>query len=128
VVQGQLSKELLYLGWLTPYQYLVDPELINEIKTIELETKIPCDPTLVEAAKDPAIETGPVLLVQQAMFDGRIATCGAKNVFNWLMGREPLKEEKAWVKALGVTFLTSNFDVATLVKALVTDERYRRVQ
>ena len=128
VIQGQLTKELLYMGWLTPYKYVVDPELIYEVKAIELETKVPCDPTLVNAAMEPSVETGPILLVQQAIFDGRLAKCTARHVLTWLMGREPLEEESAWTETLGGIFQASNFDLATLVKAIVTDERYRRVR
>ena len=102
--------------------------MINEIKAIEIETKVPCDPALVDAAKVSSIEIGPILVVKQAILDGRIAKCAAKNVFNWLMGREPLEEEAVWVETLGLNFQSSGFDLATLVKNIVTDERYRRVK
>ncbi len=128
VVQGQVSKELKYIGWLSSYQFVVDPQTIDEMKEIELETKVPCDPELVSQSKIASIETGPVLLVQQAIFDGRLAQCAAFNVFKWLMAREPLEEEEEWVDTLGSEFQSSDFDFATLVKLIVTDERYRRVQ
>ena len=128
VTQGVLTKELKYLGWLKTYQFNVDDIILDNIKTVELESKIQCAPEEVAKTTIDTVYNGPQLLATKAIFDGRLAGCAARNAVGWLMGREPLPEESAWIQSLAALFKQSGYDYKTLVKEIVTDERYRRVQ
>jgi len=128
VTQGVLTKELKFLGWLKPYQFLVDDALLAEIDDVETKTQVQCQPDLVEESKLSLIEKGPLLLIQKAVFSGQLARCAAQNVIKWLMNREGFAEDDKWIDTLASEFQASNFDYKAMVKSVVDDPRYRRVK
>jgi hypothetical protein len=128
VTIGAVTKELAFLGWLKPYQFTVDPTLMDAIKTEEVNTSVQCASDLVSQAKVDHIEMGPKLIVKQTIFDGRLASCAAKNMFQWLIGREPGPAEADWIAELATAFDAAGYDLKTLIRAVVVHENYRRVQ
>ncbi len=73
-------------------------------------------------------DLGPELLVQQGIVDRRIPRCAAQQTAQWLLGREVLPEEDAWIDALAGDFVSSDYSFRTLVKAIVRSDAYRRVE
>ena len=101
VTGGFTSKEAAYIGWLKPLQFL-------------------------EASNHPNLEYGPKLLFQKNIVNGTIAHCTTRNTIDWLSRRTPRPYEADWVAELAGLFAASNYDYRTLVKAIVTDPRFRR--
>ena len=75
----------------------------------------------------PHVEEGPSLLVNRTAADGRLPECVAEKAVTWLVGREPMAEEEAWIDELATNFATSGFDYKTLIRDIVTSENYRRL-
>ncbi|MEZ4473651.1 MAG: hypothetical protein R3F60_23245 [bacterium] len=75
------------------------------------------------------VEGGPRLLVQQAMADGRFAQCAAQKLFTRFYHREPTDlERNRDVPRFARAFTDSGYDFKVLIKALLTDPGYRRMQ
>lgn len=74
------------------------------------------------------IEQGPRMLAQLGVQDGRIPDCVTRTAFHWLMGRDPLTEEEAWIDELSYEFVASGYRYRSLVKSIVTSPNYRRVE
>ncbi|MCB9544399.1 MAG: hypothetical protein H6706_00725 [Myxococcales bacterium] len=75
------------------------------------------------------VEGGPRLLVEQAMADGRLAQCAAQKLFTRFYHREPTAEERNRdLPRFAQAFTASDYDFKVLVKALLTDPGYRRMQ
>ena len=103
VTDALSSEEDPFIGWLHTYSFLEERHEIN-------------------------VETGPQLLVNQSVVDGRLPNCMAKNTAGWLLGREVGEDDAEWLDELATGLLASDFDYATLVYEIVTSERYRRVE
>ena len=75
------------------------------------------------------VEVGPSLLALGAVASGQLTECTARRAGEWLLGRslDDALDEK-WIEELARQFAFSDYSYRTLVKAIVTDERYRRVR
>ena len=103
VTSAGVAATVPFLGWLNSYLFLHPEDTDNVLK-------------------------GPRLLVHRTLMDGRLPACAARNFAVWLMGRQLLPDEEPWLDALVQLFTESNFDVRTLVAAIVTSDFYRRVR
>lgn len=75
------------------------------------------------------VEQGPKLLVYQTIADQRLPECTARRTVEWLIGAKLTHQDDIqWIKDLGVDFARNGFDYAYLVKQIVKNKRYRRVQ
>jgi hypothetical protein len=75
------------------------------------------------------VEQGPKLLAFQAIADQRLPACTAKRAVEWLIGAKLTHhEDMDWINELGIDFARNGFDYARLVKNIVLNHRYRRVQ
>lgn len=76
----------------------------------------------------PHVEVGPRLLAWTGIADNRLPTCVAEKTAEWLLGR-PMDAEgdAAWLAELARTFVAGDYRFRSLVRAIVTDDRYRRV-
>jgi hypothetical protein len=92
-----------FLGQLNAYLFLADEDVDNVLK-------------------------GPKLLVQRTLLDGRLPSCAVRNFAVWLLGRSMLPDEEPWLDDVTGIFVESNYDVKTLVFAIVTSDFYRRVR
>jgi len=101
VTSGFTSKETDFIGWMKSYQFLQEKD-------------------------HPKVEQGPKLLFQKNIVNGTIAQCTTKNTISWLSRRTPRVYEADWVANLASVFAASGYDYATLVKAILTDPRFRR--
>ena len=97
-----MPETIPYLGYLNAFLFLADEDLVN-------------------------IAQGPKLLVQRTLLDGRLPSCAVRNFAVWLIGRELLDDEEAWLETLEQIFVMSNYNVKSLVYAIVTSDFYRRV-
>ena len=75
------------------------------------------------------IEVGPRLLALAAVASGQLTECVARRAGEWLLGR-PLTDDldQKWIGELSRQFAFSDYSYRALVKAIVTDARYRRVR
>lgn len=103
VIKALTSEEDPYLGMLKSYEFR-KPEHVDHI------------------------EQGPQLLVQLGVEDGRLPECVVRTAFQWLLGRTPTSEEESWVDELSYDFVSSGYHYRSLVKAIVTNPNYRRVE
>ncbi len=75
------------------------------------------------------IEVGPKLLALSTVADNRMPSCVSKRTASWLLGAESVSEDdKAWIDELARQFVFSDLSFRSLVKAIVTSPRYRRVR
>lgn len=74
------------------------------------------------------VEQGPRLLAFTAVADNRLPACVARSTSEWLLGRSLASEENAWVDEVSRDFATKGYSYRSLVKRIVTDDRYRKVQ
>jgi hypothetical protein len=74
------------------------------------------------------IEVGPRLLASRSVEDDRLPSCVSSTAVRWLLGRDPLEEEQAWIDELSLHFIQSNYDYSSLVREIVTSGVYRRVE
>lgn len=103
VIKALTSEEDPYLGMLKSYEFR-KPEHVDHI------------------------EQGPQMLAQLGVQDGRLPDCVARTAFQWLLGRAPTTDEEGWVDELSYDFVASGYRYGSLVKAIVTDPNYRRVE
>lgn len=103
VIDPLTSEEEPWVGWMKGYEFVEERHVEN-------------------------IEAGPRRLVNEAVADGRLPRCVAKNTATWLLGRELDDNDEAWLDDLAGTFTSSNYDYKSLVKAIVTSENYRRAR
>ena len=103
VTSANIPETTPYLGYLNAYLFLADEDVDNILK-------------------------GPRLLVHRTLLDGRLPNCTVRNFATWLIGRALLPDEESWLKTLNNIFVASNYNVKTLVHAIVTSEFYRRVR
>jgi hypothetical protein len=74
------------------------------------------------------VEAGPELLVTEAVIDGRLPRCVAKNTGAWLLGRQLGPRDTPWLEEMATAFVASGFDYKALVRAIVESDVYRRYQ
>lgn len=103
VIDPLSSEEEPWVGWMKGYEFVEERHLDN-------------------------IDEGPVKMVREAVADGRLPACVAKNTATWLLGRELDDNDADWLAELSDTFTGSNYDYKALVKAIVTSENYRRAR
>ncbi len=71
------------------------------------------------------IAEGPKLLVNNAVADGRLPACVAKNAATWLLGREVDDNDAAWLDGLTREFIASDYRYPVLVRSILTSDAYR---
>lgn len=75
------------------------------------------------------VERGPRLLALTAVADGRLPACIARRAAEWLLGRDVTgADDRAWLDELARGFVAHGYRYRWLVRAIVTDARYRRVR
>jgi len=74
------------------------------------------------------IESGPRALAMSVVVDGRLPDCSSRRAARWLLGRDILPEEEAWVEQLAAEFIASDFSYRALIKTIVSSPVYRSVQ
>jgi hypothetical protein len=72
------------------------------------------------------IEQGPRLLANDAIQNGKFAACTTKKLWSWFIGTDILPQQQERVAQLAQFFKESNYNLLTLVKALVSSEEYRQ--
>ena len=102
ITSASVPETVPFLGYLNAFLFLAEEDLVN-------------------------IAQGPKLLVERTLLDGRLARCAVRNVAVWLMGRELLPDEESWLETLEQIFVISDYNVKSLVYAIVTSDFYRRV-
>lgn len=104
-------------GALIPYQYAV-----NSTATAERFHKAIYD----------AYQGGPRRRASTIISNGTFARCTTKRFFNYLLKRDAreagAQSEAALLNQLSTTFRTSNYDLPTLIRAIVNTEEYRRLR
>lgn len=75
------------------------------------------------------IEHGPRLLALSGVADNRLPRCVARRAGEWLLGEELTAPDDArWIEALARDFVADGYRYRSLVRAIVTSPRYRRVR
>ena len=75
------------------------------------------------------IDEGPALLARTSVADNSLPPCVARRTAEWLLGREVDEPGDAeWIRELTRDFSQSDYQLQTLVKDIVLNERYRRVR
>ncbi len=104
-------------GALIPYQYAV-----NSTATAERYHKAIYD----------AFQGGPRRRANTIIANGTFARCTTKRFFNYLLKRDAREagqqSEAALLNQLATTFRTSNYDLPTLLRAIVNTDEYRRLR
>jgi hypothetical protein len=72
------------------------------------------------------LEQGPRFLVERSLFQGKLADCICESVWRHFMNRPMTAQERASLLGdLSARFAASNYNLKTLVKAIVTSQAYR---
>ena len=58
--------------------------------------------------------------------NGKIASCGVKNMWQWFVGSDIQKQQAHVLSGLVSKFKGNNYNIRELVKAIVMSEEYRR--
>ncbi|HAA57572.1 MAG TPA: hypothetical protein DCE42_22590 [Myxococcales bacterium] len=77
-------------------------------------------------AWDANIANGPTALVNRDIKNGKIASCGVKNMWQWFVGSDIQKQQAHVLSGLVSKFKGNNYNIRELVKAIVMSEEYRR--
>ena len=102
------EQETPYLGKLKAYSFRRDEHEIN-------------------------VERGPRLLAYSEITGQRLPRCVAQRTAEWLLGKEMSDSQvsvrdREWLDELGIRFARSGYQYPSLIKDIITDERYRRVR
>ncbi|MGB5704353.1 MAG: hypothetical protein WBM48_16160 [Polyangiales bacterium] len=96
----------------------VDDEL-GKLKTLAWRTE----------AETPALDVGPSALVTRPEYQQQIASCAVRSFSEHVFGRELSAEERTgWLTEKTSAFEANGHDFLAMVKDIVTDERYRRIE
>jgi hypothetical protein len=96
----------------------VDSEL-GKLKTLGWRTE----------SESAALDAGPGALVARPEYQTQIASCAVQNFAQHVFGRELSPEEKTdWLVQKTANFASYGHDFLQMVKDVVTDERYRRIE
>jgi hypothetical protein len=103
-----LEQEVPYLGKLKAYSFRRDEHSVN-------------------------VERGPRLLAYSEITGQRLPRCVAQRTAEWLLGKsmsdaETTARDRQWLDELGIRFSRNGYQYQSLIKDIVTDERYRRVK
>jgi hypothetical protein len=80
-------------------------------------------------AEAAALDAGPSALVSRPEYQQQLASCAVENFAEHLFGRELSAEEQTgWLVEKTSSFAGGGHDFLQMVKDLVTDERYRRIE
>ena len=76
-----------------------------------------------------ALDAGPSALVSRPEYQQQLASCAVQNFSEHVLGRELSADEKtSWLAEKTVSFAAARHDFLKMVKDVVTDERYRRIE
>lgn len=96
----------------------VDSEL-GKLKTLGWRTE----------AEAEALDAGPRALVTGPEYQQQLASCAVRSFSEHVFGRELSADERTgWLTEKSADFAASGHDFLQLVKDIVTDERYRRIE
>ena len=96
----------------------VDSEL-GKLKTLGWRTE----------AETAALDTGPSALVNRPEYQQQLATCTVQNFSEHVFGRELSPDERTgWLLEKTSNFASNGHDFLEMVKDIVSDERYRRIE
>ncbi len=96
----------------------VDTEL-GKLKTLGWRTE----------AETAALDEGPSALVNRPEYQQQLASCAVESFSEHVFGRELSAEERTgWLVEKTASFSSSGHDFLSMVKDIVTDERYRRIE
>ena len=77
----------------------------------------------------PEIQAGPRGLVEKPGYEDKIAHCTTRRVLESMLGRTLQEEENASIlAAMATEFRNKNYDFKALIKAVISDPLYRKVQ
>ena len=79
------------------------------------------------------VERGPRLLAYSEITGQRLPRCVAQRTAEWLLGKnmsdaDTTARDRQWLDELGIRFSRNGYQYQSLIKDIVTDERYRRVK
>ena len=76
-----------------------------------------------------ALDAGPSALVSRPEYQQQLASCAVRNFAEHVLGRELSADEKTgWLTDKTASFAAAGHDFLKMVKDVVTDERYRRIE
>ena len=76
-----------------------------------------------------ALDAGPSALVERPELQQQIATCAVRNFAEQVFGRELSDDERTgWLTEKAASFSAGGHDFLQMVKDVVTDDRYRRIE
>jgi hypothetical protein len=76
-----------------------------------------------------ALDTGPSALVTRPEYQQQLASCAVQNFSEHVFGRELSGEERTtWLVEKTASFEASGHDFLQMVKNIVSDDRYRRIE
>ena len=102
--------------------YMLNPGHASEVKYKGKLLSYVFAPT----AWDANIANGPTALVNRDIKNGKIASCGVKNMWQWFVGSDIQKQQAHVLSGLVSKFKGNNYNIRELVKAIVMSEEYRR--
>ena len=76
-----------------------------------------------------ALDVGPSALVSRPEYQQQLASCAVQNFAEHVFGRELSDEERTgWLPEKASSFAAAGHDFLRMVREVVTDERYRRIE
>ena len=76
-----------------------------------------------------ALDVGPSALVERPEYQQQLAACTVRNFSEHVFGRELSDAERTgWLNEKADRFAASGHDFLQMVKEVVTDDRYRRIE
>ena len=76
-----------------------------------------------------ALDVGPSALVERPEYQQQIASCAVRNFSEHIFGRELSDEERTgWLNEKAQSFAAGGHDFLQMVKEVVMDDRYRRIE
>ena len=76
-----------------------------------------------------ALDVGPSALVTRPEYQGQLASCAVRNFAEYAFGRElSADEQTGWLVEQTSSFASGGHDFLQMVKEVLTDDRYRRIE
>jgi len=72
------------------------------------------------------IEAGPMALAKKHVDNGDFAACTARKMWTWLLGKAPYPQEEERIMTLAHAFQRDNYNLRSLIKAIVSSPEYRQ--
>jgi len=80
-------------------------------------------------AEAAALDVGPSALTSRPEYQQQLASCAVQNFAEYVFGRElSADEQTGWLDEKTSSFAGTGHDFLQMVKAVVTDDRYRRIE